>query len=123
MDYANDNTTVICQIESQEGLDQITGIASAPGVDVLWVGHNDLSQSLGIPGQYDHPRFSDALRLVIDTTRRFGLKTGIQPSSLDEAQGWLEVGFDILSYGTDLSVYRQAVSDHVAELRRLTIPS
>jgi 2-keto-3-deoxy-L-rhamnonate aldolase RhmA len=120
MDFANDNTTIICQIESQAGLDQLTSIASAPGVDVLWVGHNDLSQSLGVPVQYDHKRFTDALRLVLDTANRFGLKAGIQPGTMAQAQGWLDFGFNIISYGTDLSIYRQAVTSQVSELRQMT---
>jgi 2-dehydro-3-deoxyglucarate aldolase/4-hydroxy-2-oxoheptanedioate aldolase len=99
---------------------QLTSIASAPGVDVLWVGHNDLSQSLGVPGQYDHKRFTDALRLVLDTANRFGLKAGIQPGTMAQAQGWLDFGFNIISYGTDLSIYRQAVTSQVSELRQMT---
>src|SRR5262249_11179546 len=45
---ANRNTTVICQIESTTGLANLDAIAATPGVGILWVGHNDLSVSMGI---------------------------------------------------------------------------
>ncbi|HMN30119.1 MAG TPA: aldolase/citrate lyase family protein, partial [Caldilineaceae bacterium] len=76
MAYANRNTTIICQIESVEGLENIEAIATTPGVDVLWVGHFDLTNSQGIPGQFHHPQFLDAVKLVIDTCRQYGLGAG-----------------------------------------------
>jgi len=119
MDQANQNTTVICQIESQGGLDDLDGIASTPGVDVLWVGHGDLSKSLSIPGQFHHPRFLDALKLVVGTARSHGLAAGIQPGSLAQAQEWMEIGFNVISYGGDLRVYLKALTEAVSAVRKL----
>ena len=65
-EYANCNTTIICQIESAIGLRNLDSIAAANGVDVLWVGHYDLSQSMGIPGRFDHPEFQAALQSVVE---------------------------------------------------------
>ncbi|RME65392.1 MAG: hypothetical protein D6790_01905, partial [Caldilineae bacterium] len=79
--YSNRNTTVICQIESEEGLANMEAIASVPGVDCLWVGHFDLTQSMGIPGQFHSPRFLEALAQVVATARAHGLAAGIQPGS------------------------------------------
>jgi 2-dehydro-3-deoxyglucarate aldolase/4-hydroxy-2-oxoheptanedioate aldolase len=120
MEYSNQNTTIICQIESREGLENLEQIAATPGVDVLWVGHFDLTQSLGIPAQFDHPLFRDAIRRVVDTARRHGLGAGIQPGSPAQAQEWIEVGFDVISYSDDLYVYLDAMTRAVADVRRLT---
>ncbi len=117
--YANENTTIICQIESQAGLDNVEEIATTPGVDVLWVGHFDLSHSLGIAGQFDHPRFLDAVKLVIRTATRHGLACGIQPRNLAQAQEWLKIGFNVISYGGDIVVYLDALSQGVAGVREL----
>ena len=117
--YANENTTVICQIESQKGLDQIDEIATTPGVDLLWVGHFDLSQSMGIPGEFDHPDFLAAVKLVIDTAKRHGLGAGIQPHNLAQTQHWMAMGFDVISYSSDLSVYIDAMTKAVAGVREL----
>jgi 2-keto-3-deoxy-L-rhamnonate aldolase RhmA len=119
MDYSNANTTIICQIESQKGLEDLGGIAATPGVDVLWVGHGDLAKSLGIPAQFHHPRFLDALKLVVDTAGRHGLAAGIQPGSLAQAQEWMEIGFNVISYGGDMRLYLKALTEAVAGVRRL----
>jgi 2-dehydro-3-deoxyglucarate aldolase/4-hydroxy-2-oxoheptanedioate aldolase len=121
MDYSNANTTLICQIESREGLEQLEAIAATPGVDVLWVGHFDLTQSLGIPGQFHHPAFLEALARVVDATRRHGLGAGIQPGSLEQAQEWMQLGFNVLSYSGDLSLYLEALTQAVARLRQLQL--
>ena len=118
IDCSNLNTTIICQIESQEGLSELEGISTVPGVDVLWVGHGDLTKSLGIPGQFQHPGFLDAMRLVVDTSRRHGLAAGIQPGSLAQAQEWIEMGFNVISYGGDMRVYLNALTDAVAAVRK-----
>jgi 2-dehydro-3-deoxyglucarate aldolase/4-hydroxy-2-oxoheptanedioate aldolase len=119
MNYANTNTTIICQIESVEGVENLEEIATTPGVDILWVGQFDLSQSMGIPGQFDHPRFLEAIQRVIEVGRSHGLGLGIQPGSLAQAQGWLELGFNVISYSADLFLYLAAMTQAVAEVRRL----
>jgi 2-dehydro-3-deoxyglucarate aldolase/4-hydroxy-2-oxoheptanedioate aldolase len=116
--YANQNTTVICQIESQEGLDNLDEIASTPGVDVLWVGHFDLSHSLGIVGQLRHPRLLDGLKTVIDTARRHNLAAAVQPRTLAQAQEWLDMGFNVMSFGSDFVVYQDALTQGVAQVRK-----
>ena len=118
-EYSNANTTLICQIESEEGVANLEAIAATPGVDVLWVGHFDLTQSMGIPGQFHHARFLDAMRRVVDVARHHGLAAGIQPGNLDQAQQWLAMGFNIVSYSADLAVYGSAVAQGVAGLRSL----
>lgn len=119
MGYANENTTVICQIESEEGLDNIDAIAQIPGVDVLWVGHFDLTQSQGIPGQFHHQKFLDALDLVVDTANAHGLGAGIQPGSLEQAQEWIEKGFNVISYSGDLFLFVDTLSQAVEDVRGL----
>jgi len=119
MEHSNQSTTIICQIESREGLEHLEAIATTPGVDVLWVGHFDLTQSLGIPGQFDNTLFLDALKQVVDTASRHGLGAGIQPGSLAQAQQWMELGFNVISYGGDLYVYLEALSRAIADVRKL----
>src|SRR5206468_6989137 len=54
---ANERTLVICLIETADGIKNIDAIAAVPGVDVLWLGHFDLTNFLGIPAQFDHPKY------------------------------------------------------------------
>jgi len=68
MRRADEDLLVIAQIETARGLDDVEAIAAVEGVDALWIGQNDLTASLGIPGQFDHPRFLDATRRVVDAS-------------------------------------------------------
>ncbi len=117
--YANENTTVICQIESEEGLSNLDAIASTPGVDILWVGHFDLTSSMGIPGEFEHPRFLEAVQLVIETANKYGLVAAGQPGNLTLAKQWIDMGFGVISYSVDHAVYAAALSQGVEAVREL----
>ena len=108
MDASNEAVTIINQIESQEGLDNLEEIAKA-GTDVLWVGQADLSQSLGIPGEFGHPRFKAALARVVDCAKTHGLGAGIQPTDAEQMMEWRDAGFNVISYSVDTAVYAAAL--------------
>ncbi len=114
---SNENTTLICQIESTRGLANLDAIASLEGVDCLWVGHFDLSNSMGIPAQFQHPDFLAALKKVVDTAKKHGKTAGIQPASMEQAQQWLEIGFNVISWNSDYAVYKRALHNEVGALR------
>lgn len=116
---ANANTTVICQIESTKGLENLESIAAVPGVDILWVGHFDLTQSMGIVGQFQHPRFLEALAKVPIAARHHDKAAGIQPGSREQAAEWMKLGYNVISFGSDIAVYRVALSSAVASVRDL----
>ena len=63
--FANENIIVIVMIEDQEGVDNIDQIASVPGIDVLAIGPADLSFSLGVGGQFNHPLVEEAIGKVL----------------------------------------------------------
>jgi 2-dehydro-3-deoxyglucarate aldolase/4-hydroxy-2-oxoheptanedioate aldolase len=114
---ANENSVVICQIESEGGVRNAEAIAAVSGVDVLWVGHFDLTQSLGIPGEFRHERFIEALKTVVDAARRHGRSLGVQPGSRAQAEEWIALGFNVISWQSDVGVYREALQDGVKWLR------
>jgi 2-dehydro-3-deoxyglucarate aldolase/4-hydroxy-2-oxoheptanedioate aldolase len=61
---ANKRTTIFAQIETPDGVANADEIAGVKGIDCLWVGHFDLSASMGIAGQFDHPDFIAAVDLI-----------------------------------------------------------
>ncbi|RMG37110.1 MAG: aldolase, partial [Planctomycetota bacterium] len=73
---ANEGILRIAQIETADGLQQLENIAAVDGIDVLWVGQTDLTCSLGIPGQFEHPRFVDALKRVVEAAESHGKAAG-----------------------------------------------
>jgi 2-keto-3-deoxy-L-rhamnonate aldolase RhmA len=120
MKYANDNTCVICMIESQEGLDNMEEIASTPGVDVFWIGHFDLSVSLGLTGQFQHPRMIEAFKLVASTARKHGKTCVMQPPNLTIAREWLDLGINVVSCSVDFVFYVDTLKQYVSDVRKLT---
>ncbi|MFN0167233.1 MAG: HpcH/HpaI aldolase family protein [Bryobacteraceae bacterium] len=115
--HSNSNTTVICQIESTAGLANLDAIAATQGVDVLWVGHFDLTQSMGIPAQFDHPDFLAALKSVVEAAARHGRLAGIQPGNRAQARTWMDIGFNVISWSSDFAVYRDALRIAVDAVR------
>ncbi|HXF63784.1 MAG TPA: aldolase/citrate lyase family protein [Caldilineaceae bacterium] len=116
---ANRSTTIICQIESVEGVENVEAIAATPGIDVLWVGHFDLTQSQGIPGQFHNPIFLQAMEKIVAAARRHNLGAGIQPGSLAQAEEWMKMGFNVISYSADFAVYTAALAAGVDAVQKL----
>ena len=119
MAEANRRNVLICQIESVTALECLDEIAAVPGVDCLWVGQMDLTQSMGIVGQFRHPDFLAALEKVAETASATGKFAGIQPGSPEQAREWMEIGYNVVSYSTDLGVYGEALADGAGQVRRL----
>jgi len=117
MRIANQETALIVQIESGDGLENIDAIAAVPGVDVLWIGQYDLTASLGIPGQFEHPRFQAALDRVVAASERHGKAAAMSSDSPDDLRGLGARGFRCLSYGHDVIVYGRALAAGIAEVR------
>jgi len=110
---SNESTVVICQIESVTGVKNAEAIAATPGVDILWVGHFDLSQSMGIPGQFQHPDFLAGLASVVEAANRHGKRLGIQPTSTELLDQWMGLGFNVISWSVDTALYRGALAQGV----------
>ncbi|MER3388451.1 MAG: aldolase/citrate lyase family protein [Microcella sp.] len=113
------NSEVLCiaQIETPDGVANAHEIAAVDGIDALWVGHFDLSNFLGIPGQFDHPDFLDAIATVIEAARASGKVVGILAGSVDEARLRVSQGFGALLYGLDSAVYGAALQSGISSLK------
>jgi 2-keto-3-deoxy-L-rhamnonate aldolase RhmA len=114
---ANRRTALAALIETAEGIENIDEIAAVEGVDCLWIGHFDLSASLGIAGQFDHPAFAAAEDLVRRAARKHGKALGRLAHDAESGASLYREGFDVICYSGDLWVYQQALIDGVADLR------
>lgn len=114
---ANQRTTIFAQIETEEGVENADAIAGLDGVDCLWVGHFDLSASLGIPGEFDHKRFGDAIDRVIAATRRHGKALGRLVPDVAQGIALNNAGFDFICYSGDVWVLHNALKQGVEALR------
>lgn len=114
----NERTFLITQIESPAGLENLEAIATS-GIDCLWVGHNDLSIQMGIPGQFQHPRFSDAIKKVVDMADKHGLCAGVNAMSVDDAARWIGLGYRAVAVGGDFRIYADGVKTRVEGVKKL----
>jgi 2-keto-3-deoxy-L-rhamnonate aldolase RhmA len=118
-EYSNQNTSVITMIESPAGLENAEAIAAEPGVDILWVGHYDLSTAMGIPGEFQHPRFLEALRHVAASAKKYGKDAGMQPGNTDQAKQWHSLGYNVLSWRSDIATYQIALREGLSGLQAI----
>jgi len=91
----------VVQIESETALSSVDAIAAVDGADVLFVGPMDLTQSLGIVGQFDHPRYADALEVVSDAARRHDKSLGILMAYPEDFDRYHALGFRLIACGSD----------------------
>lgn len=115
----NAATLVIVQIESSEALENADTIASVEGVDILLVGLNDLLGSLGLAGQYDHPKVDEIYQKVIDCCRRHGKHCGVGglANRLDLMERYARMGARYISSGTDLSFLMNTAVARAAQIK------
>jgi 2-dehydro-3-deoxyglucarate aldolase/4-hydroxy-2-oxoheptanedioate aldolase len=99
---ANAETFVAIQIEHRDAVDEVEQIAALRDVDVLFVGPADLTQSLGLPGEWDHPRLWQALERVARAARDHGTHWAILPPSPAFARRCVDLGCRMLSLGLDV---------------------
>ena len=117
MAAADARTLVIAMIETARGVAAVEQVAAVPGVDVLWLGHFDLTNSMGIPGQFDHPDYLDAVRRIVDAARRQGLACGVMATDEGWAQRYLSLGFRMVAYGLDHLLFQSALAQGITAMR------
>ncbi len=118
MKQANEEMLIIVQIETELGVDRIEEIISADGIDVAWVGHNDLSQSLGIPGQFEHPRFLTAMDRIVEACNKYGKTAGRMVTDVESADRWMDKGYRCLAYSGDIWLLQQALTAGVSAVKQ-----
>jgi 2-keto-3-deoxy-L-rhamnonate aldolase RhmA len=118
MASANQEGLVIAKIETVAGIENCDAIAAVEGIDCLWVGHLDLSVSMGIPGQFDHPAFLTAIENVARACDRHGKAAGNMVSSAEGARVWKDLGYRAFALG-DVWLYQAVLRQGLDELRQL----
>ena len=106
---ANEEIAVILLLETEKAMENLDEIVSVPGVDVAWMGHYDLTVSMGIPAQFDHPRLLAAMDALVASCRKHGVAAGFLPPTPESAVHWIDKGFRAISLGSDIGVFLDGV--------------
>jgi 2-keto-3-deoxy-L-rhamnonate aldolase RhmA len=118
MKRLRERTLLIAQIETEHGLANVDEIAATDGIDVLWVGHFDLTNFLGMPAAFDDPRFEDAMQRVARAARAHGKATAFMASDarwIERARGW---GCSMIAVGPDCALLVAGASQLTAQVVR-----
>ncbi len=114
---ANAKVGFAALIETAEGVENSDAIAALDGVECLWIGHLDLSASLGIAGQFEDARFKDAVAAVMAAAKRHGKSIGRLAGSAEEAARLHSEGCDFICYLGDIWLLGRALSEGFAGIR------
>ena len=117
MRKAQEAILVIVQIENAPGVAAADGIAAVDGIDALWIGQSDLSNALGIPGDFEHPAFHEAVATVRDACERHGKALAIMATSVDDGYARMAQGFRLIAYSGDSRIYTEALRAALDALR------
>jgi 2-keto-3-deoxy-L-rhamnonate aldolase RhmA len=117
IEHVNSQVLTLVQIETAAGLEAVDEIAAVDGIDVLWIGHFDLTVSLGVPGDFAGDAYRDAVDRVLEAASGHGKPVGMLCGSVDEGRGLLARGFRLLAYSLDIFLYEDALRAGIAGLR------
>lgn len=118
MRAANHAVLTIALVESEAGVANAEAIAAVPGLDLLWLGHFDLSDSLGIPGCFEAPRYREAAARLRDAATAAGKPIGWVAADAAQAADALGAGFRCICIGHEVMVLREAFSSAFAAARQ-----
>lgn len=117
MKQLNEEVLILLQIEHRDAIDNLSDLLSIPGIDAAFVGPADLSASLGIPGQTNHPKFIEAVQQVIKLSKEHGVFPGIHTDSVKTASYWMAEGMKIIGFYTDIKLILEICKNLVKEMR------
>ena len=108
----NEKVTIL-QIEGQEGIDNIDDILTVKGIDVLFIGPYDLSQSLGVPGDINNPVVEEKMLEIIEKCKEKNITVGTFVDTPENAIKWKKLGVKYISYSVDMGIFHDAIKSIV----------
>ena len=117
LETANESILLSVQAESAEAVRNIEAIVQVQGLDAVLVGPYDLSASMGLPGQVDHPDVKAAIQHVADVCQGAGMPIGIFGLTAEAVQPYLDKGFKFIVAGADTFLLGTAARQLLDQLR------
>jgi 4-hydroxy-2-oxoheptanedioate aldolase len=113
---ANDSITTIIHIEGMEGINNLEEIVQVEGIDVIFLGPYDLSQSCGVPGLVNDPKVLEAMKGAVETAKKYGKAVGTFTESPEKAKMWKDIGVQYISYAVDVGLIMNSFKDITQQL-------
>ncbi len=113
LEQRNRDVVMMIGIESPPAVENLEAILDIPGIDVIFIGPNDLSVSMGLPDEPTHPEFERTVRYIIETAEARGVAAGGHWFSAEQVQQWQAVGSRFILFNNDIRAltagYQQAL--------------
>jgi 2-dehydro-3-deoxyglucarate aldolase/4-hydroxy-2-oxoheptanedioate aldolase len=119
VETSNAESMVVVQVESRAGIAEIDEIANVPGLDVICVGPQDLSISLGVHGDFADPKFVEAIEQIVAVSSTYGVAVGMVEREAANLEGWHQRGCRFLVCNTESNMIYQSAARDVEEIKRL----
>jgi 2-keto-3-deoxy-L-rhamnonate aldolase RhmA len=119
MATANERTLVIALVETAAGVAAVDEIAAVDGIDVVWMGHFDLTNFMGIPGQFENPAYLRAVDSIVLAAKRHGKAAGMMAADEIWAKNYLAKGFRVIAYGVDHLLFQRTLADGLSRIREM----
>jgi 4-hydroxy-2-oxoheptanedioate aldolase len=118
LEKRNGDKIFIANIESVPAIENLHDICSVQGLDAVLIGPHDLSCSLGIPEQYTHPRFDEAVRTIFRIAREHGVGAGIHFwLGMEQEITWAKAGGNLVMHSSDLAAFSRTLKAEIDQLR------
>ena len=108
---------LVVHIEGVEGFNNLPDLLKVEGIDVYFIGPNDLSQSMGHPGEVDHPQVQGAIASIVAQCAAKGKSVGIYADTPEEVKRYRKMGVNYIAMSVDVAMFARALRDAVAECK------
>lgn len=119
LEKRNRNSVVLIGIESVAAVENLENILAVPGIDGIFVGPNDMSITMGIPNQYNHPDYEAMLRYIISVCEGHGVPVLIHHQNIQSSGKWIREGTRIILHSKDSAILGRGAADEFGELRKI----
>ncbi len=109
---------IILQLEGVKAIENLDEILDVDGIDILFIGPYDLSQSLGIPGQVNNPVVVAEMKKIVEKAKAKNKVIGTFVDTPEDLEMWRKLGLQYLSYSVDIGIFIDACRNLTAEFKQ-----
>lgn len=120
---ASKDLLVIIQLEGEEAIRNLDEILEVNGIDILFIGPYDLSQSLGVPGEVRHPKVVEAIQNISAKAKEKGMVVGTFVDEYESLDFWRSKGIQYLSYSVDVGIFMEGCKEIMKHINRFKNPA
>ena len=100
-----------------EGINNLEEIVQVDGIDVIFLGPYDLSQSCGVPGHVNDPKVVEAMKGAVETAKKYGKFVGTFTETPEKAKMWKDIGVQYISYAVDVGLVMNTFKEITTQLK------